>query len=65
MPDRVTTLLYSWKHDRVLSSGAFRINIPPHYDRYMEWGFVDGSVRFYTADTKKVCSGFVELADNR
>lgn len=63
--DRVSMLLYSWKHDRVLCSGAFRINIPPYYDRYMEWGFADGSVRFYTADTKKVCSGFVAFPDIR
>lgn len=46
--------MYSLKHDRLLSSGGFRLNIGPSFDKYMEWGFVDGGVRFYAADTKKV-----------
>jgi len=53
--DRIASLLYSVKQDRLLCSGAFRLNIPPNCDKYMEWGFIDGSVRFYAADSKKVC----------
>lgn len=53
--DRVSSLVYSSKHDRLLSSGGFRLNIGPAFDKYMEWGFIDGGVRFYATDTKKVC----------
>ena len=42
----------SGKDDRIFCSGAFRINLPPAYDRYLEWGFVDGSIRFYTSESK-------------
>ena len=52
--DRVSFLQYWPKHDRLLCSGPFRLNIGPAYDKYMEWGFIDGSVRFFAADTKKV-----------
>lgn len=56
--DRVASLTYSLKHDRLLSSGGFRLNIGPAFDKYMEWGFVDGGVRFYAADTKKLIGLF-------
>ncbi|KAJ9645838.1 beige protein-like 1 [Coniosporium tulheliwenetii] len=59
--DRVSSLLYSPKQDKVLVSGAFRLNIPPNYERYMEWGFADGSVRFYAADSKKLLGLFEHL----
>ncbi len=52
--DRVASLYWSSKHERLLCSGPFRINIGPVYDRYLEWGFIDGSVRFFAADTRKV-----------
>lgn len=42
------------KQDRLLCAAALRLNIPPAYDKYMEWGFFDGSVRFYSADSRKV-----------
>lgn len=44
----------SMKHDRLLCAPPLRLNIPPTYDKYMEWGFADGSVRFYSADSRKV-----------
>ena len=28
--------------------------MPPEYEKYMEWGFVDNGVRFYQADSRKV-----------
>lgn len=52
--DRISSLSYSWKHDRVLSSNPFRLNMGPVYDKYMEWGYIDGSVRFYSAESRKV-----------
>lgn len=52
--DRIAYLQYSSKHERLISSAPFRLNIGPAYEKYMEWGFIDGSVRFYAADTKKL-----------
>lgn len=52
--DRVAYLQYSSKHEKLICSAPFRLNIGPAYDKYMEWGFIDGSVRFYAADTKKL-----------
>jgi hypothetical protein len=59
--DRVSSLAYITKHDKLLCSGPFRHNIPPYYDRYMEWGFTDGSVRFYDSNSKKLLGLFEHL----
>ena len=50
--ERVSSL--TMRQDRLLSTPALRMNIPPNYDKYMEWGFFDGSVRFYSAENRKV-----------
>lgn len=42
------------KQDRLLCTAALRLNVPPNFDHYMEWGFFDGSVRFYSTDGRKV-----------
>ncbi|KAK7551537.1 hypothetical protein IWX49DRAFT_286142 [Phyllosticta citricarpa] len=52
--ERVASLTHHPKQDRILCSAALRINVPPSYDRYMEWGFTDGSVRFYSTDSKRL-----------
>lgn len=52
--DRISSLIFSAKQERLLSSAPFRINIPPDCDQYMEWGYFDGSVRFYAADSGRV-----------
>ncbi|KAF2398110.1 beach-domain-containing protein [Trichodelitschia bisporula] len=52
-PDRVAHLVWSAKHDRVLASSPFRIFVPPHYDRVLELGFADASVRFSTPDSRR------------
>ncbi|KZF23043.1 beach-domain-containing protein [Xylona heveae TC161] len=59
--ERVASLLFSPKHDRLLCSAAFRLNVPPNYDRYMEWGFSDESVRFFSTDSKKLIGLFEHL----
>jgi len=59
--ERVASLSFSWKSDRLLCSGAFRLNIPPDYDKYMEWGFSDNSVRFYATDSRKQIGLFEHL----
>jgi hypothetical protein len=59
--DRISSLAYISKSDKLLCAAPFRHNIPPHYDRYMEWGFTDGSVRFYDSNTKKLLGLFEHL----
>lgn len=59
--DRISSLNYNSKNDKLLVSAPFRHNIPPHYDRYMEWGFTDGSVRFYDSHSKKLIGLFEHL----
>lgn len=59
--ERVASLSFSSKQDRLLCSAAFRLNIPPAYDKYMEWGFADGSIRFYAADSRKLLGHFEHL----
>jgi WD40 repeat protein len=51
--DRIATLTWLPKSERLLPSGVFQLPVPPVFDTVMRWGFSDGSVRFYTADNKK------------
>ena len=51
----------SMKQDRLLCTASLRLNVPPNYDHYMEWGFFDGSVRFYSADSRKVSVYFEDI----
>jgi beige protein homolog 1 len=59
--ERVASLIYSPKLDRLLCATAFRLNLPPNYDKYLEWGFADNSVRFYFTDSKKLAGLFENL----
>ncbi|KAK5944674.1 beige protein-like 1 [Knufia obscura] len=59
--ERVASLTYATKADKLLCSGAFRLNIPPNYDKYMEWGFSDNSIRFYAAESRKQIGLFEHL----
>ena len=59
--ERVASLIYSAKLDRLLCATAFRLNLPPHFDKYMEWGFADNSARFYFTDNKKLAGLFENL----
>ena len=52
--ERVEALVLSTKLERLLISPPLKVNVPPDYTKYMEWGFFDGSVRFYAPDSKKV-----------
>ncbi|KAL5338553.1 hypothetical protein BJX70DRAFT_398500 [Aspergillus crustosus] len=57
--ERVSSL--SMRNDRLLCTAALRLNIPPNYDKYLEWGFFDGSVRFYSADNRKLIGHYEHL----
>ncbi|KAL9101653.1 MAG: hypothetical protein Q9163_003109 [Psora crenata] len=52
--DRVASLYWSAKQGKLMLSGPLNINIGPSFDKYMEWGFFDDSVRFFNTDSKKV-----------
>ncbi|KAI0395608.1 beige/BEACH domain-containing protein [Xylariaceae sp. FL0594] len=51
--ERVASLIYSPKLDRLLCSSPFRLNLPPTYERYLEWGYADNSVRFFNTENRK------------
>ncbi|SZF04114.1 unnamed protein product [Blumeria hordei] len=59
--ERVTSLNYLPKLDRLLCGTNFRLNIPPHYDKYLEYGFADGSLRFFFVDSKKPAGLFENI----
>ena len=59
--ERVASLLYAQKLDRLLCATTFRLNLPPNYDKYLEWGFADNSVRFFHNDSKKIAGLFENL----
>ncbi|PSR76926.1 beige/BEACH domain-containing protein [Coniella lustricola] len=51
--ERVASIIYASKLDRLLCASPFRVNMPPHYDKFLEWGFADNSVRFFLSDNRK------------
>jgi beige protein homolog 1 len=51
--ERVASLIYSPKLDRLLCSSPFRLNLPPHFDKYLEWGYADHSIRFYFSENRR------------
>jgi len=59
--ERVVSLIYSPKLDRLLCATAFRLNLPPNYDKYLEWGFADNSIRFFANDSKKLAGLFENI----
>ena len=52
--ERVASLVYVPKLDRLLCASPFRLNLPPQYDKFLEWGYADNSVRFFFSDNRKV-----------
>lgn len=59
--ERVVSLIYAPKIDRLISAPALRLNLPPNFDKFLEWGFSDNSVRFYFSDSKKLAGLFENL----
>ena len=50
----ISSLHWSVKTQKLSSSGPSRIVLGPTFDKYVEWGFFDGSVRFYVANGHRV-----------
>ncbi|KAH8594032.1 hypothetical protein B0O99DRAFT_514458 [Bisporella sp. PMI_857] len=64
--ERVASLVWSSRLNCFLSSTALRLNLPPHYDKYLEWGFADNSLRFFfrereSYESKKLAGLFENL----
>ncbi len=59
--ERVASLIYVPKLDRLLCASPFRLNLPPFYDKYLEWGYADNSVRFFHSDNRKLAGVFENL----
>ncbi|ROV87817.1 hypothetical protein VSDG_09592 [Cytospora chrysosperma] len=51
--ERVASLIYAPKLDRLLCASPFRLNMAPHFDKFLEWGFADNSIRFFLSDNRK------------
>ncbi|KAI0597278.1 hypothetical protein F4775DRAFT_602867 [Biscogniauxia sp. FL1348] len=51
--ERVASLIYVPKIDRLLCASPFRLNLPPFFDKYLEWGYADNSIRFYFSENRK------------
>ncbi|KAH6630350.1 hypothetical protein B0J18DRAFT_488148 [Chaetomium sp. MPI-SDFR-AT-0129] len=59
--ERVASLIYVPKLDRLLCASPFRLNLPPTYDKFLEWGYTDNSVRFFLSDNRKPAGLFENL----
>ncbi|KAH6885261.1 hypothetical protein B0T10DRAFT_91786 [Thelonectria olida] len=58
--ERVGSLMYAPKLDRLLCASPFRLNFPP-YDKFLEWGYADNSIRFFFSDNRKPAGLFENL----
>ncbi|ATY63554.1 beige BEACH domain-containing [Cordyceps militaris] len=58
--ERVASLIYASKLDRLLCASPFRLNLPP-YDKFLEWGYADNTVRFFFSDNRKPAGLFENL----
>ena len=59
--ERVASLIYAPKLDRLLCATPLRINLPPQYDKFLEWGYADNSVRFFFTDNRRPAGLFENL----
>ncbi|KAF9879515.1 beige beach domain-containing protein [Colletotrichum karsti] len=58
--ERVASLIYSPKIDRLICASPFRLNLAP-YDKFLEWGYADNSIRFFFSDNRKPAGLFENL----
>ena len=52
-PDRIGALLWHPRLERPLPAAPLRVHVPPALDKYVEYGFADGSVRFFAAEGRR------------
>lgn len=58
--ERVSSLIYAPKLDRLLCAAPFRLNFSP-YDKYLEWGYADNSIRFFFTENRRPAGLFENL----
>ncbi|WPH03249.1 beige protein like 1 [Acrodontium crateriforme] len=56
--ERVTGLTFSPTQERLLCAGPSKLNILPNCDRFLQWGFADHSLRFFSSNTKRLLGLF-------
>ena len=50
----VAEFSFSRTEKSLLACNPSRRNLPPHYDRFMQWGFADNSLRFFAFSTGRL-----------
>ncbi|KAI4729600.1 beach-domain-containing protein [Aureobasidium sp. EXF-10728] len=59
--ERVMALTYSTNQERLLCSPPCKLNVPPACKSYLQWGFADNSLRFFTADNRRMLGLYENL----
>ncbi|KAK4502464.1 hypothetical protein PRZ48_005889 [Zasmidium cellare] len=52
--EKVADLTFSPTQTRLLASGPYKLNMLPDCDRFVQWGFADNSIRFFSNHTKRL-----------
>ncbi|OQN95747.1 hypothetical protein B0A48_17937 [Cryoendolithus antarcticus] len=52
--EKVCRLVYPATQERLLCTGPCKLNMLPNCDRFMQWGFADHSIRFFSSNTKRL-----------
>jgi WD40 repeat protein len=52
--EKVASLNFSPTQERLLCAGPCKLNMLPNCDRHLQWGFADHSIRFFSANTKRM-----------
>lgn len=53
--ERVVALTYAASQEKLLCSPPCRFSLPPTYKAYVQWGYSDNSIRFFsTSDSRKM-----------
>ncbi|GAB7359792.1 hypothetical protein MBLNU230_g6961t1 [Neophaeotheca triangularis] len=52
--EKIAGLTFSPTQERLLCSGPCKLNILPNCDRFLQWGFADNSIRFFSSNTKRL-----------
>lgn len=51
--EKVAGLTFSFTLGRLLCDAPCRLNLLPNCDRFLQWGFADHSLRFFSSNTKR------------
>ena len=52
--EKVSVLTFSPTQERLLCTGPCKLNMLPACDRFLQWGFADHSLRFFSSNTKRL-----------